>query len=333
MKYDVVYAYSSASVAVLYGRLTDRNTIERMIETENASDALKLMVEKDYGSMPPANESPYEYERLILEEERKVYRKMDELLPDKRHIAFFKFKNDCHNIKVLLKSEFTDTDDSRLNPNATVDPNKLKAAIRERKSDILPEEFKGAIEEALESYAKTKNPAVFDLYLDKACFLLMKKTAEESKNKQLKAIAGFIIDSYNIKALIRNMVVSKSMNLLRATLLKEGSVDPSEYVKLFNGSMEQVKSFFSRNPLGEVVAKSVDTYMSTGSLSGMDKYFDEYYLSLVKRYKQQLDGPGPVFYYHALKEMEMKNMSLVMTGKINMLPKDDIRERLRIYYV
>jgi len=333
LKNDVIYAYSSASVAVLYGRLVDRNTIERMIETENASDALKLMVEKDYGSTPAATESPYEYERLILEEEHKVYRRMDELLPEKKHIAFFKYKNDCHNIKVLLKGEMADSDHIRLNPNGTIDPNKLQVAIRERKLDLLPKEFSQAIEEALESYAKTKNPAVFDIYLDKACFLLMTKTAEESKNKILKAIAEFIIDSNNIKALIRNMTVSKSMNLLRSTILSKGSVDLSEYVKLFNGTMEQVKAYFSGKPLGEVVTKSIDAYLSTGSLSGMDKYFDEYYLSLIKEYKQQIDGPAPVFYYHALKEMEMKNMNLVMTGKINLLPKDDIRERLRIYYV
>lgn len=334
MKYDVKYAYSAASVAVLYGRLADRAMTERMIETENAPDALKLMVEKGYGITPPATGSPYEYERLILEEEHKVYMKLEELLPEEKHIDFFKVKNDCHNIKVLLKSELSGIQNtSRLNENGNTDRNKLQVMVRERKLEQLPKEFKEAIDEALESYAKSKNPSVIDISLDKACFLIMKKIADQSKNKLLKRIAEFTIDSANIKALIRNMVVFNSMNLLRNTLIPQGSVDESEYVKLFNGTLEQVKAFFASQPLGATVEKSVDAYLQTGSLSAMDKFFDEYYLALVKAYRHVIDGPEPVFYYYVLKEMEMKNMNLVMTGKINLLSKDDIRERLRVYYV
>ena len=334
MKHDVKYAYAASSVAVLFGKLMDGALTERMIDAENALESMKFMVEKNYGFTPPAQNNPYEYERLILEEERKLYLKLEELLPEKNIIDFLRLRNDCHNIKVILKDEVNGSDHTLfLNENGIYQKNRLKVMIRDRKFDTLPQEYQIAINEALEQYAKTKNPAVIDIFIDKACFSLMKKSAEKTGIKLLKDVALFFIDSCNVRSLIRVMAVSKSMNLLRNVLMPEGSVNESEYLKLLNGTFDQVKSFFSDKPLGGVVDKCINSYDYSGSLSGMDKLFDEYYLDMIKRYRFVIDGPEPVIYYFTLKEMEMKNMNLIMTGKINLLSKDDIRERIRVYYV
>ena len=43
-------------------------------------------------------------------------------------------------------------------------------------------------------------------------------------------------------------------------------------------------------------------------------------------------GPEPVIAYLMAKETEIKNLRIIFTGKINRLPENTIRERLREAY-
>ena len=50
----------------------------------------------------------YEYENLLRDENKKVYNLMKEIAPEPDVFDLFLISNDYHNIKVLLKSEFSD---------------------------------------------------------------------------------------------------------------------------------------------------------------------------------------------------------------------------------
>jgi len=60
---------------------------------------------------------------------------------------------------------------------------------------------------------------------------------------------------------------------------------------------------------------------------------DNYIIELNKQSKYVHFGPEPIFSYIVAKETEIKVLRIIMVSKLNNIPPDRIRERLRDLYV
>jgi V/A-type H+-transporting ATPase subunit C len=56
-------------------------------------------------------------------------------------------------------------------------------------------------------------------------------------------------------------------------------------------------------------------------------------MKLIRDAKYVTFGPEPILAYIYAKESEIKNLRIIMVGKINNIPSEVIRERLREVYV
>ena len=85
-----------------------------------------------------------------------------------------------------------------------------------------------------------------------------------------------------------------------------------------------------RDQRGTVVADGIAS--GTGQPDHVRKTGDNYLISYVKKAGLISFGPEPLVAYLWAKENEIKLIRIVMVGKINGLPADDIKERLRDVY-
>ena len=74
---------------------------------------------------------------------------------------------------------------------------------KEREFTTLSFIMKNAIHEALESFAKTKDPQKIDFVLDRACYLEMKSKAQSTGSSFLSSYVSLLIDTINAKTFAR----------------------------------------------------------------------------------------------------------------------------------
>ena len=74
-------------------------------------------------------------------------------------------------------------------------------------------------------------------------------------------------------------------------------------------------------------------YQKDQKISVIEKVLENKVVELIRKYKNINYGIEPVITYILAKEYEMKAIRLIMTGKINKIPNEVIKERLREIYV
>jgi len=81
------------------------------------------------------------------------------------------------------------------------------------------------------------------------------------------------------------------------------------------------------------IKTGLEAYQKTGSLAVLEREIDNFLLQIIKKAKYQVFGIEPLIGYALAKEIEIKNLRLLLTGKIMQIKPEEIKERLRGSYV
>lgn len=331
---DTQYAYSVSRIRAIERKLLDKGKLDRMVEAKSPEEALKVLQEADYGNPSSDTLNIYDYENLLGDEYKKVYLLLKEIAPDPEVFDLFLLTNDYHNIKVILKAEFSGQDDSKLlTESGSIPTEKLKSMIKERNLANIPSVMKSSIEECIETYNKTLDPQVIDIILDKANFKHMKETALKSGNAFIINLVTLFIDLANIKVFLRVKKLNKSFDFLQKVLLSGGSINQKVFIDNLDTPLDSFVDAMRFNSLGAFIQEGIESFKITGNLTKFEKLSDNYIMAYVKRAKYVSLGIEPLVGYLMAKEMEIKNAKIVMVGKINNISNEVIRERLREAYV
>lgn len=334
MSDETRYAYAVARIRAIEKKLLDKGKLERMVEARTAEDAMKVLIEADYGYTGGETLSAYEYERLLKEEYKKVYKLLREVAPNPQIFDVFMLKNDYHNAKVILKGEFSgNNDDSILIDSGTINPGKLRIMIRDRKMSDMPVIMRRAVEECVDSFNRTGDPQVIDLIMDRAAFMHMKDEVKNINEVFLKDLIVILIDLANINIFLRVKKMNKNWDFLQKTLLPGGSISEDAFVKNLQDTLENFINSLRFTPYGQICEDAITNFNNTGSLSKFEKLSDNFVINYLKKAHYKALGLEPLVGYIIAKEMEIKNARIVMSGKINNISSDIIRERLREAYV
>lgn len=331
---DTQYAYSVARIRAIENHLLNKVKIERMLEAKSPGEAFKVLVEADYGYSAGELTSPFEYEKLLAEENSKVYKLLKEIAPQPEAFDVFLMKNDYHNIKVLLKAEFLGHDvDELLIDAGTIPVSKMKLVIKERKLVELPAIMAHAVEECIDTYNRTGDSQIIDIILDKANYVQMMESAQKVNNPFLTDLVKILIDLNNIRTFLRVKALNKSFDFLQKVLLSGGGIRERLFVKWLDLSYEDLIAELSYTPYGTICDDGIRYYLNKGSLTRLEKLSDDYVINYIKRAKYISLGIEPLIGYLLAKENEIKIVRIIMVGKINNISNEIIRERLREAYV
>jgi len=330
---DTQYAYAVARIRAVEKKLLDKGNIDRMVDAKTPEEALKVAIDAGYGSSSGEALDALEYEQLLKEEQKKTYRLLKEIAPEPEVFDLFLRRNDYHNIKVLLKSEFLgQQNDEILVDTGSIPLNKLKVMLKDRNLADMPVIMRKAIEECIDTFNRTGDPQTIDLILDRASFRQMKDAAEASNNGFLKNLIEILIDLANIKIFLRVKSLKKSWDFLQRILLAGGSIDSKLFVDNIDESYDSFMTMLNYKPYSKL-AEGIESFKNTGSLTKFEKFSDNYVTSFIKKAIFRPLGIEPLVGYLIAKENEIRNVRIVMVGKMNNISNDIIRERLRETYV
>ncbi|NVF11212.1 V-type ATP synthase subunit C [Anaerococcus sp. AGMB00486] len=324
---------ASVTTRVYEKNLLTSNNIQRLVDSSNLSEAISLLNDSSYGEFMKDINRNEEYEKALLSMLKESYKKIRKISPDKNLIVFLEEKYNFHNLKVLVKELIQDADYSTAYMDiGTIDLSAIKKAI---KSDFktFDDVYIIYAKNALDLYEDTKDPQDIDLSLDRDFY---QKLLIDAKNLTFDSLVDFTrqrIDLVNLKSLLRIKGQNQSIDLLKKALIDGGFINKNNFILGFNQDVGLLANFFINEKTYPLVKKALDSKDLKEATRMIEKAIDDYLLDFAKDSKKVSYGPEVILGYLINREMEIKNLRIILVAKQNMLSREFIEERLRNLYV
>ena len=336
---------ASTSTRIYEDDLLKARDLERLNDYESLSEVLNALNDSSYSSAIAELDRDEEYEKILNKELVKVYDKIADVTPDKNISQYLIEKYNFHNLKLLVKEIIQEEDYSKIySPMANVDTayikrELLKAADGEvsvgsvgKKDDR--ETYLAYAQKALKAYRESENPAMIDISLDKSYYEREVDLAEKTGIDSLIAYTKEAIDLNNIKTLLRIRGQKLDFDHLKNALIEGGNLDKNDVLAMISMDVNEIVSKTSSLKINSYLKASLDRDKKIEeNLLDLEKAIDDHFMDFAKKAKAMTYGPEVLLGFLIAKEQEIKNLRIIFISKLNSLPKDFTRERLRETYV
>ena len=325
------FIQSSTRLRVMEKELLKSENFIRISETEPLEDALRSLSDTVYNKYINKLSSPTEYEYILKEELTSFYDELFDISPSKIPVKLLTLKYFYHNLKVLIKEDIGKKDLKDLYMNiGDFDLKEYKDALLKGSKKNKYFELITRVEEL---YEEKKDPQLIDIYLDNAYFTELLELAKESKVDLFIKYAKNLIDFTNIRTLLRAKKQEKDVEFLRQIIIEGGNVRKETYLDLLNREVSSDTDVFKKLEIYKYIKEALDSFKERGNLSDFEREMDNYFIDLIKDVKYITYGPEVIFANVLAKEMEIKNLRIILVSKLNGLDSEFIREKLRDTYV
>lgn len=330
---NTIYGYATARVKAMETRLLEQNHFDRMIDSTSAEEALKVLSETAYGGAVAELDDIHNFETLLTEELQYTYNTILKISPIPELIRMLALRYDIHNLKVLFKARFLGVKSDLLIPVGTQQLGRLEQAVNEEDYRSLPEKIRRVAGNITEDFTVNRDPQAIDLALDRVLYEELIAGAKENQSVFLEGLFVRQIDLTNLKTLVRVKKMGLKRDFLARVLLPHGSIAVGRLTGMLDEPLESLISMLAISDYAELVQEGIRAWSEKGSGSLLEKLSDDYITTFLKEGKLVPFGIEPLVGYLWAKEIEAKNIRIALVGKINKLPAEAIRERIRDVYV
>ncbi|MCR4404865.1 MAG: V-type ATPase subunit [Candidatus Acetothermia bacterium] len=325
---DSGYAFATGSIRVLETRLLTGAQLARLAEAADPAEAWRLLAEA--GLAMAAETGWQEYEAALAQELERLYQYARSVSPKPEVVAWLKKRYDFHNLKVFLKAHFLEEDPREAVFGVGEVPAELIAqAVKTAVWSALPEELARAGEAAVAEYERTKAAQAFDFVVDREMFAHLRETARQPF---LRGLVELWCDLANLKSALRAKGLGKDRAFLARALVPPGSIPHDRLLELLEFPLEEWPESLKYTPYARLIAAVRAEAGRPVDLGQLDRLSDNFVLARLRATRFSLYGPEPLVAYILAKEMELKAVRIIMVGKINGLPPEELKERLRTSY-
>ena len=324
--------YSVARIKVLEKKIINNDKIDRMLSAQDASRAFKVLLDSEYGGVPVDN--PRDFEQMIKMELRNSYELINRITPDEELSDIFILRYDYQNAKAYLKMRVTGTDeDNAVTDAGKYDAKELREMIFEHDTKGLPEHLAKAIDDALKQINIGTTPQKLDTLMDTAYTKYCIDLAKKKKSPFLLEYIQTKIDLSNVLMMLRVRKMDADFDMFAAAYDEGGLIEFKTFKKAYSQPDEAVPKFFKNTKYSPKMEKKIEESLQKKQTWIFGKYLENRLTEIVGQYNKNLFSVEPVIGYLMEKENEAKVIRLIMTGKLNNMSQDTIKERLRDIYV
>lgn len=189
-------------------------------------------------------------------------------------------------------------------------------------------------QKALKAFRESENPAMIDISLDKSYYERELDLAEATGIDSLVTYTKEAIDLVNIKTLLRIRGQKLDFDHLKESLIDGGNLDKNDVLAMISMDASEIVSKTSSLKVNSYLKNSLDRDKNDNeNLLDLEKAIDDHFMDFAKKAKSMTYGPEVLLGFLIAKEQEIKNLRIIFISKLNSLPKDFTRERLRETYV
>ncbi|MET3558859.1 V/A-type H+-transporting ATPase subunit C [Streptococcus rupicaprae] len=278
---------------------------------------------------------PNRIEEVLMKHLTRVYRQAFEESPVQEVVQLFSLPYTYHNLKVLLKERATGSDLKQLLiPIGAYSSDVLAHLVDTLTSDVCPSIMQEEVAGTWAEYQDYQDIRVLDIGMDMAYFKHLNILSEALEQEQLKQFVALTVDFYNVTTVKRGLNQDKPRSFMRQLLSEEALFKARDYLRLF--ADQSLLSWFNQTyPHGEDLAvKPYEENLKLGTVSALQLEYLEDLLrfQILDQGRFETEGPLPLARYLYGKELEVKNLRLILTGRSNGLEPQMLKERMRPIY-
>ncbi len=320
---DEQYIYAVARIRSKELGLLDKSALEQLMSSKSYEECYRLLMDKGWGRT--GDETA---EQLLVVEREKTWSLISELVEDMSAFNTFLYGNDFHNLKAAIKQVYVNKEvpNTYLN-NGTIDPEIILNAVKKHDFSDLPEHMRECAEEAYQVQMHTGDGQLCDIIVDKAALDTIYRKGKESNNELFAEYAELKVAAANINIAVRGCKTKKNKEFYIKSLAECESLDIKKLSEAALGGEEAIYEYLLNTVYSDAVSAIKE------SPSAFERWCDNLIMRHIKPQKYNPFSISPLAAYILARENEIKSVRILLSGKINDLPEDSIRERLREMYV
>lgn len=317
------YTYQVARIRCREMKLLSKSDMDMLMTNPDFDSCMRTLFDKGFGTGTEKT-----LEEILKVEDEKLWNFMKELLKDLSVFNVLLYPIDYNNLKAALKSAVTDgLVTGVFKAGGTVNHEIFEKAVKENDFSKLPKEMIEPAKKAYTSLLQTHDGQLCDIILDKACLENIKSAGEKSEDLLIKSYAEITIAIANIKIAVRSQRTGKSLDFVKNALIPCDTINVSKLATATVKGLDEIYSVLSYTKYSDCVEFLKE------SNSAFEKYCDNKIMGMVKKQKTNPFTIGPLIAYVIARQTEMSAVKIILSGKINNLKSEMIRERLRDMYV
>lgn len=342
------FAYVNARVRSMESRLLNEHKLNELIEATGITDLIGFLEDTDYG--PYLSEVMNQSSDSVIVEKAlnihlaHIYKTLSNIVPDsaKKILKLLEKKFDVKNIKTLLRAKYVGLDAEEtfklLIPLGTIPESKLRElseakTIEEIVSGLEGTEYAHILSDELSKYEQTGKLTSLEMSLDKYVLgELWKNISIDDTEKDLfKEFVGTMIDIENLKMILKGKADGLSSEIISEYITDFGyELAPWKLKELADAeSIEGVISSLEGTKYASILTDNLEEFEKAKTTYVFEKALDKYLVELGRRLSlRQPFGVGPIIGLITSKELEVRNLKIIIKGKIEGLPASQIRELL-----
>ncbi len=306
------WEYASGSVWCLEKDLMGRAGLDRLYAAQSADEVRRLLMEYRY----PQKES---VEAMIEAEKLRLYAFFEDVAPEETYVQALLMRHDAHNLKLALGYALTgespdrDSFDGELLKPSLIDGDLLWCAvIRGEKDRILPGWADRILATAKEAYLAGYDLASADRAIDRSVHEVIQHVTGTIRDPWLGGYFSLYRDLTNLETLLRAKARSMEESVYADNLLPDGRLDRQDWLSYYRSDTRQIIDDLCDTPY-QVLSSHFATYGEPGGRSAFSLDRDRMLAAYLSEGKTRLAGPPRVVAYLMARELEFKNIRIVMS--------------------
>lgn len=340
---DSNYIYISAKIRALEPLILDENDIDRMINATSLANAFQVLNDTDYGNDLLGVE-PENYREALADDLHQLHDFLQKTTPDKNLFKLMMLPRDFVNLKFLFKSKLFNVNvDRQIKDHSAYSPQRLKdlvfenhinypeamqAYIQEQKGETLDQDIKDVIKAVLKEVNEKTKPDEVDAILSRHFYSLSLKVAEEIKNEFIINYFKMSIDVANLLILIRSRRLELDKERFKSKLIEGGRIDISKIINAYPEELSGLKPAVNAH-FDSKVTEAFNLFCENKKLFEFERVLENHKFGFIKQVKNKAYGPEVVFAYYLAKNNANANTGIILTGKLNHVPIEEIRKTIR----
>ena len=317
------YVYAVARIRSKELSLLSGSVIEQLLGAKGYDECLQLLREKNWGDSDAGDAGA-----ILAAEREKTWQLMGELVKDLSVFDVFLYANDYHNLKAAIKEARMDSEYPGIYiDQGTVDVKRIREAIRTRDFAALPEAMAEPAKEAYEVLLQTGDGQLCDIIIDRAALNAIYQAGKAVGDECLKLYGELTVASADIKTAVRAARTGKDKAFLARALAPCDTLDVSRLAQAAVEGVDAICAYLELTPYAEAVEELHK------SPSAFERWCDNLLIRKIRPQRFNPFGLGPLAAYILARDNEIKTVRIVLSGKLNHLPEESIRERVREMYV
>lgn len=323
---DIDYASVNTAVRIRENDLLSKEVFETLLKAKDLTHVQTLLKSTAYPQLTD------DFEKGLMEELEETYDFLQDVAGTSPVAQMFSLIYTYHNLKVLLKHHLADLDLRHLLvPMGIYEIEELTHLVQTEQSDSLPTVMVEAVRDISEEYREYGRIEAIDVLLDRRYFKHLIASTRELEDETLLNMVQAWADLYNLNCIFRLRDKKLSQAFLKSILSDEGQLDVKELIRLALAKrFDDILTLLNDTSYASAVVNLID---KNGNLNlSLELARDRVTHVYLEEARFNAFGYLPLLAFVYYKEMEVKNLRLILTGKVNDFDREILKERMRPIY-